>query len=91
MLHPMTATITVRVVPRSGRNAVELVEGGVVVRVRPAPEGGKATAEAASTLAAALGLPTSSVRLRSGDRSRIKVFVLEGLDPDQVEERLRTL
>ena len=87
----MTATITVRVVPRSGRDAVEVAEEGVVVRVRSAPQGGEATARAASTLAAALRVPKSSVRLRSGTRSRIKVFVLEGLDPDQLEDRLRTL
>ncbi len=87
----MTATITVRVVPRSGRRAVEVGEGGVVVRVRSAPEGGKATAEASSALAVALGVPKSSVRLRSGARSRTKVFVVEGLDPDQVEDRLRAV
>lgn len=87
----MSATITVRVVPRSGRDGVEAREEGVVVRVRAAPQGGEATARAASILAAALGLPKSSVRLRSGTRSRIKVFVLEGLDPDELEDRLRTL
>jgi Uncharacterized conserved protein len=80
--------ITVRVVPRSGRTAVESVPGGIVVRVRAAPEGGRATEEAAKALAVALGLPRTRVRLRTGARSRTKVFDLEGITPDELRRRL---
>jgi uncharacterized protein len=85
----MEASITVRVTPRSGRTAVEAGPGGVLVRVRAAPEGGRATAEAAHALAAALGVPKTAVRLRSGARSRVKVFAIEGLEPGELERRLQ--
>lgn len=62
--------------------------GGVVVRVRAAPEGGRATEEAARALAEALGVPRTSVRLRSGSRSRSKVFDVEGLSTEDLERRL---
>lgn len=69
------ATVTVRVVPRSGRREVtEGTDGSLTIRVRSAPEGGKATAEAARLLADFLGVAPSSVRLRVGARSRTKVF-----------------
>jgi uncharacterized protein YggU (UPF0235/DUF167 family) len=87
----MTATITVRVTPRSGRSAVEFGPRGVTVRVRAAAEGGRATTEAAATLARALGLPASAVRLHTGARSRTKIFLVEGLDPGEAEQRLRAL
>jgi len=80
--------ITVRVVPGSGRTAVESIPGGVVVRVRAAPEGGRATEEAAKALAAALGLPRTRVRLRTGARSRTKVFDVDGVTLDELRRRL---
>jgi uncharacterized protein YggU (UPF0235/DUF167 family) len=84
MLHPV-ANLRVRVVPRSGRTAVERGPGSeVVVRVRAAPQAGRATAEAAGALAAATGLPKSAVSLRTGARSRTKVFTLEGLSDDDL-------
>jgi uncharacterized protein len=91
MLHPMEASITVRVTPRSSRTSVTAGPTGVVVRVRAAPEDGKANAEAAAALADALGVPTSAVRLRSGARSRVKVFTVAGLAPGEPERRLHAL
>jgi len=75
MLHGAMETVTVRVVPRSGRSAVETaLDGTVTVRVRAAPVDGAATSEAAKLLAAHFGVARSAVRLRAGHRSRIKVF-----------------
>jgi uncharacterized protein YggU (UPF0235/DUF167 family) len=69
------ATYSVRVVPRSGRTVVEVGEDGTLtIRVRAAPEGGHATEEARRALAAHLSVPQTSVRLRTGTRSRLKVF-----------------
>ncbi|HEX6331106.1 MAG TPA: DUF167 domain-containing protein [Actinomycetota bacterium] len=82
-------SVTVRVVPRSGRTAVEVDSRGLVVHVRSAPEAGRATEEARRALAAAAGLPPSAVRLRSGARSRTKVFDLDGMDGHELERRLR--
>ena len=83
------ARITVRVVPRSGRASVEAGPDGVVIRVRAAPEGGRATEEARRALAGAIGVPPSRVRLRTGARSRTKVFEVHGLSQAELEMRLR--
>jgi uncharacterized protein YggU (UPF0235/DUF167 family) len=75
MLHAQVTTFTVRVVPRSGRTAVEAgPDGSLTIRVRAAPEGGNATREAARALARWLKVPPSAVTLRTGARSRTKVF-----------------
>lgn len=88
MLHGKMASVTVRVVPRARRPGVEAGPDGVVVRVRAAPEGGRATEEALA-LAGALGIPKSRVSLRAGARSRTKVFEVRGLDVQDLEMRLR--
>ena len=89
MLHGKMASVTVRVVPRARRPGVEAGPDGVVVRVRAAPEGGRATEEARLALAGALGIPKSRVSLRAGARSRTKVFEVRGLDVEGLEMRLR--
>jgi uncharacterized protein YggU (UPF0235/DUF167 family) len=89
MLHVGMGTVTVRVRPRSGRTSVEVGPAGVVVRVRAAPEGGRATEEARRALADALGVPAAAVRLRRGARSRTKVFEVDGLTADDLQVRLQ--
>jgi uncharacterized protein YggU (UPF0235/DUF167 family) len=84
MLHAM-ATMSVRVVPRAGRASVSVEgDGRVVVRVRAAPEGGRATEEARRALAAALGVASWRIALRSGARSRTKLFGVEGLTTQEL-------
>ena len=84
-------TVTVRVVPRAGRTSIEVGDRGIEIRVRAAPEGGRATEEARRALARALGLRPSGVRLRMGARTREKVFELEGMDAEQALTHLRTV
>ena len=91
MLHAYMSSIAVRVIPRSSRTSVEPGPDEVVVRVRAVPERGRATVEAARVLADALGVKRSKVRLRTGARSRVKVFDVEGLSPDELHDRLRPL
>jgi uncharacterized protein YggU (UPF0235/DUF167 family) len=67
---------------------VSVQEGALVVRVRSVPEAGKATEEARLALADALDVPRSSVHLRSGARSRSKLFEVEGWDTARVLSRL---
>lgn len=88
MLHAYMGAVTVRVIPRAGRTGVESLDRGIVVRVRSAPEGGRATEEARRALAEALKVPPSSVRLRSGARSRTKVFEVAGVDQAEAVVRL---
>jgi uncharacterized protein len=82
-------SVKVRVVPRSGRRAASAGDAGIVVRVRAAPEGGKATEEAIRALADALDLPKGAIRLLTGARSRTKVMEVEGLTESEVLARLR--
>jgi uncharacterized protein YggU (UPF0235/DUF167 family) len=90
MLHAVMTLVTVRVVPRSGRTNVAAEDDGrVVIRVRSAPEGGRATAAAARALADALGVAPGRIALRSGARSRTKVFAIDGLSEADVRMRLR--
>ncbi|MGZ4148321.1 MAG: DUF167 domain-containing protein [Actinomycetota bacterium] len=84
------ALVTVRVVPRSAHTSVSVDEGGRIVGgVRSAPEGGRATAEAARALAEAVGVAPSRIVLRMGARSRTKVFAIEDLSDADVTMRLR--
>jgi uncharacterized protein YggU (UPF0235/DUF167 family) len=83
------ATVTVRVVPRARESSVAVAaDGRVVVRVRAAPEGGRATEEARRALARSLGVAPSRIALRAGARTREKVFVVEGLSRGEVAMRL---
>lgn len=88
MLHAEMGTVTVRVMPRSGRTGVEYDPGEIRVRVRAAPEGGRATEEARRALAAALGIAPSRVRLLRGATSRTKVFEIDGFTADDLQVRL---
>jgi uncharacterized protein len=81
-------TVRVRVRPRS-RPGLVWQGGELLIRVAAAPVEGKATEEARRALAGALGLPSSGVHLRSGGRSRSKVFTVEGLTAEEVSARLR--
>ena len=87
MLHVEMGTVTVRVVPRSGRTSVDVGPQGIRVRVRAAPERGKATEEARRAVAETAGVPASAVRLVAGARSRTKVFEIEGLTADDLRVR----
>jgi uncharacterized protein len=90
MLHAEMASVTVHVVPRAGVTSVSLdPDGRVVVRVRAAPEGGRATEEARRALAGALDVAPSRIAMRTGARSRTKVFAVAGLTDGEVAMRLR--
>ena len=68
MLHGAMGLVTVRVVPEAGGTSVALDDRGIVVRVRAAPEGGRATEEARRALAESLGVPGSAVEPHRGTR-----------------------
>jgi uncharacterized protein YggU (UPF0235/DUF167 family) len=89
MLHVEMGAVTVRVVPKAGRTSVEASQDAIVVRVRSAPERGRATEEARRALAEALDVPATRIRLRTGARSRTKVFEIDGLDEVEARMRLR--
>jgi uncharacterized protein len=87
MIAPV-GTLSVQVAPRAGRTEVRLEGERVLVRVKAPPIEGRATDEARRALAAALGIPPSGVRLRSGARARHKLFELDGISSEEALRRL---
>jgi hypothetical protein len=59
------------------------------IRVRAAPERGKANAAVVALVARTVGVQASAISIVSGNRSREKVVEIDGLDEDEVERRMR--
>lgn len=86
----MTARITVRATPRSGRDSIAVGAGGVLsVHVTAAPDEGKANAAVCRVVADALGVPKTAVTVVRGRAARVKTLEIAGLSEEQVAERLR--
>ncbi|MFC0589779.1 DUF167 domain-containing protein [Novosphingobium aquiterrae] len=68
--------LAVRVTPGARCEALQVVDGRVLAKVRARPEDGKATAEVTELLAAALGVATSRLQLLRGATVREKLFQL---------------
>jgi len=74
--------LAVRVTPRADRDEVCGWRGAeLTVRVTAAPDGGKANAAVEKTIAAALGLPKSSVNVVRGHASRVKQLEVDADEP----------
>ncbi len=80
-------TISVRLTPKSSRDALEapeaLSDGRMVLkaRVRAVPEDGKANEALIKLVAKALGAPARSVSVESGATSRLKSLRVAGDGP----------
>ena len=81
--------IVVRVTPRSGRDAIEGLDGGGELRVRvtAAPADGAANEAVIRLLAKELRVPRSSVSLVFGASSRHKRLRIDGIDAAAVRAR----
>jgi len=66
--------IAVRVTPGARSEAVEIFDGGLVVKVRAKPQDGAANTAVAALLASALGIAPSRLDLVRGATARDKVF-----------------
>lgn len=97
--HSEGLTVTVRLTPRGGRDAIDgvdqLADGRSVlkIRVRAVPENGAANTALIRLLADELDVPASTIRLESGATARIKILLVKG-DPAllaaRIEARLKT-
>ena len=86
-------SLRVRVTPKSSVESVlglcETAEGTALqVKVRAVPEDGAANAAVEKLIAAWLKMPKSSVSLRSGAKSRVKLLHVHG-DSSTLVQRLR--
>lgn len=81
------ATLTVRLTPKGGRDAIDSVEqladgrSVLKVRVRAAPSEGEANDALIRLIAKALDVPRRDVTLAAGATSRIKRLVVSGDGP----------
>ncbi len=84
---PDGVTVSMRVRPRSRPGFAER-DGVLLVSVEAPSVEGRATEQARRALASALQVAPSAVRLRSGERSRSKVFHVTGVDIATAVRRL---
>jgi hypothetical protein len=84
------ALLRVRVQPRAARAAIGdwRADGTLTVRVTAPPVEGRANAAVGALLAAALGVPASTVRVVHGEHGRDKLVRVAGLTPAEIRRRL---
>ena len=81
--------ISVKVVPKSSKNAVTgWVGEALKICVTAPPEKGKANAAVEAVLARALDVPNDCVRIITGHGAARKTVEIEGLDEAEVRRRL---
>lgn len=86
------ARVELQVVPRASANRLGPIEDGVLrVRVTRPPADGEANRAVRGLLAAALRVAPGRVQLVRGERARRKLFVITGIDQDEVDRRLADL
>jgi len=81
--------IRVRVLPRTSKNQIVGMDGGVFkVKLTAPPVEGKANKALVQFLAKKLGLPKRGIEIVSGERSREKSIRINGLSVEEVTGRL---
>lgn len=81
--------ISVRVIPRASRSAIDGTRGdALLVRLKAPPVEGAANAELVRVIAAALDVPARHVSIVSGEHARQKRVAVIGIDRAQAEARL---
>lgn len=84
-----SATVTVRVQPRSSWNGVAGFSDGVLrVRLTAPPVENRANEALVRFLAGALDVPRGCVEIVAGDRGRNKIVRVRGIAPDELYRRL---
>ena len=84
-----TVTFSVRVQPRASRDEVSgVIEGALKIRLHAPAVENRANEALCEFLAGLLKRPKSAVRILSGDRSRTKRIIVEGVTRQQVESLL---
>jgi uncharacterized protein len=77
--------LEVRLTPRARREEISGVRHGVLqVRVKAPPVDGRANEALRMLIAKRAGVPKSQVTIARGERSRQKLLVVRGADPDAI-------
>ncbi len=81
--------LSIRVIPRAGKSAVDGVrDGALLVRLKAPPVEGAANDELVALLARTLDVPKRSVAIVSGARGRQKRIRVAGIDAPSAMSRL---
>jgi len=84
-----SARISVKVKPRASRDTVDgWKEGALVVRLTSPPVDGAANSSLIRLLAKKAGIARSRIRIVSGEKGRSKILEFEGIDLEDLRERL---
>jgi uncharacterized protein (TIGR00251 family) len=81
--------LTVRVIPRSSRNAIEWDQGVLKARITAPPVDGAANDALIALLAERLGLPRRSISIVRGATGRQKIVEIAGMTEAEVTARLQ--
>jgi uncharacterized protein len=82
---PQGAVLTLRIIPRAAKNAIQGPHGDALkIRLSAPPVDGAANAALIDFLSDALSLPRARIQLLSGQTSRTKRVRLEGMTADEV-------
>lgn len=90
--HAEGTILPVRAHPGARRNEIREVQDGMLkVSVTQAPEKGKANKAVIEVLAKQLRLKKSQIELIAGETSHQKRFLVRGIKPAELAERVRAL
>lgn len=82
------ALLPIRVMPRASREEIDgVVDGSLRVRVTASPVDGAANAAVERLIAAALGVPQSSIRIVRGATAKHKILAVDGLTREALVRR----
>ncbi len=87
--HPEGTILPVRAHPGSRRNEIRGEQDGMLkVCVTQSPEKGKANKAVVELMAKSLGLRKSQIELISGETSHQKRFLIRGIMPEELAQKL---
>lgn len=80
--------ISVRVIPRSSRKALEWEQGAIKAHLQAAPVDGAANKALIELLADHLAIPRRAITIVRGATSRQKTIEIEGVTLEEVEQKI---
>lgn len=88
---PDGTLLLVRVSPGAKKSEIMGEAGGRLrIRLQAPPVEGKANRELTRFVARELGLKKNRVTLAAGEKSREKTLLLQGIEPEEVRDRLKS-
>lgn len=87
--HGLDSVLAITVSPRSSRNRLERrADGTLLLRIAAPPVDGAANIAVLKFLAGVLAIPRSRLSIASGETSRRKRILIEGVPPEELAIRL---